>query len=352
MKIDQSKTEEFVGQVVTDMAAAMSGVMVNLGHKLGLYEAMAGAGPVTAEELARTTGTQPRYVKEWLNNQVAGGYIVHDPGKDTYEMPDEHAPVLADPDSPVFLAPGFDVISSLWLDEKQVEDAFRTGRGVGWHEHHKNLFFGTEAFFRPGYRDKLVDDWIASLDGVKSKLESGGRVADVGCGHGASTIIMAEAFPKSTFVGFDYHPESIDVARERAQQAGLTDRIRFETASATEFDGGDYDLICFMDCFHDLGDPVGAARHAGRALSDQGCMLLVEPHAGDKVEDNVGPVGRMFYAASTALCVPNSLSQDVGLGLGAQAGESRIADVLSEAGFGTVRRAAETPFNMVIEARP
>lgn len=350
--VDQSKVEAFAGQVVTDLAAALSGVMVNLGHKLGLYSAHADAGSLTAADLARRTDTHERYVREWLNNQVAGGYVTHDPKDDTYELPTEHALVVADPDSPVFLTPGFDVASSLWLDEDKLVEAFRTGEGVGWHEHHHNLFFGTEALFRSGYRANLVDAWIPALEGVQEKLTTGGKVADIGCGHGASTILIAKAFPNSEFIGFDYHKASIDIARKRAEEAGLNGRVRFETASATEFGGTGYDLICYMDCFHDLGDPLGAARHTRAALNDDGCLLLVEPFAGDRVEDNISPVGRMFYAASTALCVPNSLSQDVGLGLGAQAGETRLAEVLKEAGFSRVRRATETPFNLVIEARP
>ncbi len=350
--VDQSKVEAFAGQVITDMAAAMSGVMANLGHKLGLYHALSGAGRITAAELARRTGTHERYVREWLYNQVAGGYITHDSSGDTYELPAEHALVVAEAESPVFLTPGFDVVSSLWLDEDKLAEAFRTGKGVGWHEHHHNLFFGTEALFRPGYRANLVDDWIPALGGVKAKLEAGGKVADIGCGHGASTLVMAEAFPNSEFTGFDYHKELIDIARKRAEEANLSGRVRFVAASAKEFDGSGYDLICYMDCFHDLGDPVGAAKHTRAALNDNGCLLLVEPFAGDRVEDNIGPVGRLFYAASTALCVPNSLSQDVGLGLGAQAGETRLAEVLKEAGFARVRRATETPFNLVIEARP
>lgn len=352
MTIDQAKVEAFAGQVVGDMAAAMSGVMTNLGHKLGLYRAMSGAGPLTPAELAQRSNTHQRYVLEWLNNQVAGGYLDYDPGTGRYTLPEERALVLADRDSSAFLVPGFDVVSSLWLDEDKVAEAFRTGTGIGWHEHHANLFFDTEALFRPGYRADLTKNWIPALDGVEAKLQCGGKVADVGCGHGASTLILAQAYPNATVVGFDYHVESINVARQRAEEAALNDRVHFEVATAKEFSGDGYDLICFMDCFHDLGDPLGAARYARRTLADDGALMLVEPYAGDRVEDNIGPIGRLFYAASTALCTPNSLSQEVGLGLGAQAGQARLSSILSDAGFAQVRRAAETPFNIVLEARP
>lgn len=352
MAIDRAKVEAFADRVVDDIAAAMSGVMVNLGHKLGLYRAMAGSGPLTSDELARRTGLHERYVREWLNNQVAGGYLDYDPATRTYRLSEEHALVLAEPDSPAFLAGGFDMVSSLWLDEEKVAQAFRSGQGIGWHEHHPHLFHGTEAIFRAGYRADLAETWIPALDGVAARLKAGGAVADIGCGHGVSTIVMAKAFPQSRFVGFDYHPASIEIARQRAERAGVAERVTFEVASAKTFAGGDYDLICFVDCFHDLGDPLGAARHARRALHEDGCLLMVEPFAGDRIEENIGPVGRMYYAASTALCVPNSLSQEVGLGLGAQAGEARLAEILRDAGFRHVRRAAETPFNLVIEARP
>jgi SAM-dependent methyltransferase len=350
--VNGEKVHAFVGQVVNDMAAAMSGVMTNLGHKLGFYRAMAGAGPISPKDLAQRTNTHERYVREWLNNQAAGGYVTYHPQSRTYELPAEHAAVLADDGGAVFLAPGFDLISSLWLDEDKIAQALRTGEGIGWHEHHHRLFFGTEAFFRPGYKANLTETWIPALEGVEAKLRAGARVADVGCGHGASTIVMAEAYPNSTFVGSDYHDKSIEVARRRAAEAGVSDRVAFEVATAKTFSGDGYDLICFMDCFHDLGDPLGAAKHARRVLADDGTVLMVEPFAGDRVEDNINPVGRMYYAASTGICTPNSLSQEVGLGLGAQAGEARLRAILAEAGFGRVRRAAETPFNLVIEARP
>lgn len=350
--MDQKEVENFVHQVVNDLAASMSGQMVNIGHKLGLYTAMAGAEPLTAAELARRTGTLERYVQEWLNNQVAGGYIDYEPENQTYRLSNEHAYVLAQKDSPYFLAPGFDVAATLWLDEDKLLDAFKNGKGIGWHEHNHRLFFGTEAFFRPGYQANLTENWIPALEGMDARLKRGGKVADVGCGHGASTIVMAKAYPNSTFYGFDYHDKSIETARQRAAEAGLSDRVHFEVASASDYPGTGYDLVCFMDCFHDLGDPLGAARHTKEALAADGSVLMVEPYAEDTLEKNVNPVGRLFYAASTALCVPNSLSQEVGYGLGAQAGQARLEAIMEEAGFGTFRKATQTPFNLVLEARP
>ncbi len=350
--MNEAKLEAFVGQIVSDIAASMSGVMTNIGHKLGLYKAMTGAGPMTPVQLAEKTNTHQRYVLEWLNNQAASGYITYDPQQRTYQLPDEHAMVLANEASPVFMAPGFDTISSMWLDEDKVVNAFRTGKGIGWHEHHHRLFCGTEAFFKTGYRTHLTTEWIPALAGVEEKLKAGAKVADVGCGHGASTIIMAQAYPNSTFFGFDYHDKSVEIARQRAEEAGVSDRVRFEVASAKNFPGSGYDLVCFMDCLHDMGDPVGAAKHTRKALTEEGTVLLVEPFAGDNVEDNLNPVGRLFYAASTAVCTPNSLSQEVGLGLGAQAGEKRLAEIMTEAGFSRIRRAMQTPFNLILEARP
>lgn len=350
--MNEAKLEAFLGQVVNDMAASMSGVMVNIGHKLGLYKAIAGAGPITPAQLAQKTNTHERYVLEWLNNQAAGGYVTYNPATCTYELPDEHAMVLANPSSPVFMASGFDTVSSIWLDEDKVVDAFRTGKGIGWHEHHHRLFCGTEAFFRTGYRFHLTTEWIPALVGVDANLKAGAKVADVGCGHGASTIVMAQAYPNSTFFGFDYHDKSIATARQRAEEAGVADRVRFEVATAKNFPGSNYDLVCYMDCLHDMGDPVGAAKHTRQALAADGTVLLVEPFAGSKIEDNLNPVGRLFYAASTAVCTPCSLSQEVGLGLGAQAGERRLSEVMAEAGFTRFRRATQTPFNLILEAKP
>jgi SAM-dependent methyltransferase len=323
-----------------------------IGHKLGIYRAMADKGPMTSAELAEKIGAHERYVREWLNNQAAGGYIAYDPAACTYELTEEQAMVLANPESPVFIPPAYELVASLWLDEDKITDAIRTGHGVGWHEHHHRLFFGAEGFFRPGYQANLTTNWIPALDGIEDKLKAGGRIADIGCGHGASTIIMAKAYPASTLVGYDYHRESIETARTRAKEAGVADRVQFEVASAKGYPGSDYDLICFMDCLHDMGDPVGAAKHARQALVEEGAVLLVEPFAGDRVEDNFNPVGRQYYAASTAICTPNSLSQEVGLGLGAQAGKARLREVMHEAGFSRFRRATQTPFNLVLEARP
>lgn len=347
----QTSTEAFAGQVVTDIAATLSGVLTNIGHKLGLYKAMAGAGPVTSEDLATRTGTEERYVREWLNNQTAGGYVFFDEERRTYTLPDAHAPVLADEESPMFLVPALEVAASLFLDEEKIARLFRTGQGMAWGDHHHRLFCGSEALFRPGYRTHLVDTWIESMPDVRAKLESGARVADIGCGHGASTIVLAEAFPNSTFIGIDVHDASIDVARERASEAGVEDNLRFEVATADGYEEGEFDLICFMDCLHDLGDPVGAARHARKALVSDGSLLLVEPAAGDDVNDNINPVSRLYYAASTAVCTPCSRSQDVGAALGAQAGEATLTKVLRAAGFGRTRRVAETPFNIVLDAR-
>jgi SAM-dependent methyltransferase len=347
----QTSTEAFAAQVVTDIAATLSGVLTNIGHKLGLYKAMAGAGPVTSEDLATRTGTEERYVREWLNNQTAGGYVFFDEERRTYTLPDAHAPVLADEESPMFLVPALEVAASLFLDEEKIARLFRTGQGMAWGDHHHRLFCGSEALFRPGYRTHLVDTWIESMPDVRTKLESGARVADIGCGHGASTIVLAEAFPNSTFIGIDVHDASIDVARERASEAGVEDNLRFEVATADGYEEGEFDLICFMDCLHDLGDPVGAARHARKALVSDGSLLLVEPAAGDDVNDNINPVSRLYYAASTAVCTPCSRSQDVGAALGAQAGEATLAKVLRAAGFGRTRRVAETPFNIVLDAR-
>jgi ubiquinone/menaquinone biosynthesis C-methylase UbiE len=351
MNIDMNKTEEFAGQVVTDIAATFSGVMTNIGHKLGLYKAMAGAGPMTAASLAEATGTHERYIREWLNNQVAGQYVMFDGTTDLYELPNEHVPVLADEDSPFFLVPALDVASSLWLDEGKVTDVFKTGKGIAWSEHHHRLFCGSEALFRPGYKAHLSASWIASLDGVEDKLKTGAKVADVGCGHGASTIVLAQQYPNSTFVGIDSHAESVEIAQRRSAEAGVLGNTKFVVAKAKQYAENEFDLICFMDCLHDMGDPVGAADHARSALKDDGSVLLVEPSANDRLENNINPVSRLYYAASTAVCTPCSLSQEVGLALGAQAGEKRLSEVMEEAGFATTRRAAETPFNIVFDVR-
>ena len=351
MNMDMSKVEQFAGQVVSDISATFSGVMTNIGHKLGLYKAMAGAGPITSQILADKTGTYERYVREWLNNQTAGGYVVYNAETNAYTLPDEHIPVLVDDESPLFLVPALDVASSLWLDEDKVADVFRSGEGIAWSDHHHRLFCGSEALFRPGYKAHLTSTWIKSLDGVEDKLKAGAKVADVGCGHGASTIVLAQEYPNSTFYGFDNHKESVEIARQRAKDAGVNGNIHFSVANAKDFSESDFDLICFMDCLHDMGDPVGAAQHAKQSLKANGTVLLVEPAAGDTVNDNINPVSRLYYAASTAVCTPCSLSQEVGLALGAQAGEKRLSDVMKDAGFNKLRRASETPFNIVLEAK-
>jgi SAM-dependent methyltransferase len=350
--MDEERLHALAGLMVADMGAALSAVLVRIGDRLGLYHAMAGAGPLTSDDLADRTGCAERYVREWLNNQAAGGYVDYDPVGGTYELSDEQAMLLADEDSPLFLQGGFDFLEAAYAAEPKVLDAFRSGHGVGWHEHHPCLFPAVARFFRSGYRANLVTSWLPALDGVVAKLEAGAHVADIGCGHATTTIMMAEAFPNSTFVGFDYHDGSIVAARKAAADAGVAERCSFEVASASDYPGVGYDLVCVFDALHDMGDPVGAAAHIRRSIADDGTWLLVEPYAGDRVEDNLNPVGRTFYASSTLVCTPASLAQDVGLALGAQAGEARIRSVVTSGGFGRFRRATETPFNLVFEARP
>jgi ubiquinone/menaquinone biosynthesis C-methylase UbiE len=350
----QQRIEQFAGQVVTDLAAAMAGVMTNLGHKLGLYQAMAESGPINSEELARRTDTNERSVREWLNGQVAGGYVSFHRSTNEYSLPPEHAFVLANTESPVFLPPAFDVASSLWHDEDKIFAAFRSGKGMGWHEHNCRLFTGTEAFFRNGYRAHLTQTWIPSLGGIKERLAEGGCAADVGCGHGASTILMAQAFPQSRFVGIDYDEAQIHVARERAREAGVAERIRFEVATPRVLASSSerFDLVCFMDSLHDMGDPLEAVWASRRAMAPDGALMLVEPFAKDRPEENVGPVARMYYSASAALCTQNALSQGGRYSLGAQAGATQLLAIVKDAGFQSARVAMETPFNLILEARP
>jgi SAM-dependent methyltransferase len=350
--MDERKLQEFVGKALTEMGAGMNVALVVIGDKLGLYQAMAGAGPLTSADLATQTGTTERYVREWLNAQAAGGYVTYDPATKTYTLPPEQASCLADESSPTFLPGAFQVIAAVLKDEPKIADAFRSGAGVGWHEHDPGLFEGTERFFRPNYAAHLTTQWIPALDGVEEKLRRGARVADVGCGHGASTILMAQAYPRSKFVGFDYHEPSISWARKAASRAGVADRVHFEVAASKSYPGTDFDLVAFFDCLHDMGDPVGAARHVRGSLAKDGAWMIVEPFAHDHVEQNLNPVGRMFYGASTLICTPASLAQEVGLGLGAQAGEARMREVVTSGGFTHFRRATETPFNLVFEARP
>lgn len=349
--IDQKKLEDFVHKALGDLGSALTASLVVIGDKLGLYRALAGGGPQTSEELARRTATNERSVREWLAAQAAAGYVDYEPSTGRYSLSPEHAVALTDEQSPACVLGGFQGMTAAMRAAPKVIEAFRTGKGVGWHEHDPDLFLGTERFFRSGYNAHLVEKWIPALDGVQQKLESGARVADVGCGHGASTIIMAKAFPKSTFIGFDYHPASIEQARKRAEAAGVADRVRFEVASAKSYPGT-YDLVAFFDCLHDMGDPAGAARHVRQSLSSDGTWLLVEPFASDELAENLNPLGRIFYSVSTLVCTQVSLAQEVGTALGAQAGEARLRDIVTGAGFTRFRRASQTPFHLVFEARP
>ena len=348
---DPAKLNEFVGCMLGDMGAALGAALVLVGDKLGLYKAMRDGGPMTSNELAAKTGTAERYVREWLAAQAAAGYAGYDRATGRYSLSPEQAAVFADEGGPAFLAGFYDVVAAALHDEPKVTEAFRTGKGVGWHEHHVCLFRGTERFFRTSYTHHLIGEWLPALEGVVAKLERGATVADVGCGHGASTIVMAQAFPKSRFHGFDYHRPSIERAREAAAAAGVGDRASFEVAAAKDYPSRGYDLVAFFDCLHDMGDPAGAAAHIRETLAPDGTWLIVEPFAHDHVHDNLNPVGRVYYAASTMICTPASLSQEVGLGLGAQAGEARLREVVMAGGFKRFRRAAETPFNLVLEAR-
>jgi SAM-dependent methyltransferase len=337
-----------LGRAVVDIGANFHAALVITGDKLGLFRALREAGPTGPPDLAKRTGTHERYVREWLSAMAAGGYVTYDAATMEFSLSDEQAAALIDGDLPG----AFLLAQATVKSEPRITEAFRSGQGVGWHEHDPGLFEGTERFFRPGYAVNLVSAWIPALEGVRARLEKGGHVADVGCGHGASTILMAKAFPSSHFVGFDYHDGSIQRAREAARREGVADRVRFEVARAKDYPGTGYDLVAFFDSLHDMGDPVGAARRVRQSLASDGTWLLVEPFAQDRLEDNLNPVGRLYYAASTMLCTPNSLSQEVGAALGAQAGEGRLRKVATEAGFTRFRRAAETPFNLVFEARP
>lgn len=350
--IDEAKLNDFLGQMIGDLGGAANAPLMLIGDRLGLYRELAAAGPLTSAGLASRTDTAERLVREWLAAQAAAGYVVYDAATDTYAMTPEQASVLADEESPAFLAGIFESLYAMMVAEPKIREAFKTGEGVGWHEHHPCLFSGTERFFRTGYQANLVQHWLPALDGVVEKLERGATVADIGCGHGASTIIMGKAFPNSRFVGFDYHDASIERASEAARVAGVADSVRFEVAAAKDYPGDNYDLVATFDCLHDMGDPVGAARHVLQSLAPNGTWLIVEPFANDALADNLNPVGKLYYAASTMLCTPASLSQEVGLGLGAQAGEARLRDVVEQGGFTRFRQAAATPFNLILEARP
>ncbi len=350
--VDADKLDQFVFRAVEEVGATLNAALVVMGDQLGLYRALAGAGALTPSELAARTGTTERYVREWLNAQAAGGFVDYHPDAGAYSLPPEQAVAFCDENSPAYLPGLFQDAFGSVLDSPRVINAVRSGAGVGWHEHNHHVHDGCERFFRPGYNANLVESWLPALDGVVERLQQGAWVADVGCGHGASTIVMARAFPNSRFVGSDYHAGSIDTARSRAEEAGVSDRVHFEVEPAAAYSGEDYDLVTMFDCLHDMGDPVGAARHVLGTLAPDGTWMIVEPAAGDRVEDNLNPIGRAYYGFSTLLCTPASLSQDVGLALGAQAGEARLREVVTAGGFTRFRRADETPFNLVLEARP
>ncbi len=349
--IDPDKLNALIGQAVQDMGAAMQAPLIVIGDKLGLYRAMGDGVPVTPAELAERTGTAERYVREWLNANAAGKFVEFDPASGTYFMTPEQALALALDDTPIHLPGFYHMLASLMKDEEKITEIYRTGRGMGWHEHEKGLFEGCERFFRPSYLANLVSNWIPALDGVEAKLKTGARVADIGCGHGASTLLMAKAYPESQFFGFDYHAPSIQTAHDKAKAAGVSDRVSFEVAPSMDFPGDNYDLVAFFDCLHDMGDPAGVARHVRESLSKGATWMIVEPFAEDETAANMTPVGRIMYSASASVCVPCSLSQEVGLGLGAQAGPAKIEKVTREGGFTHFRMAAKTPFNMVFEAR-
>jgi len=351
MAIDEGKLLDFLYKFVGDLGATMAAGNVLVGDRLGLYRALA-ERPMLSYELAERTGTATRYVDEWLRGQAAGGYVEYDPQTKAYSLTPEQAFALTDPDGAVFAPGAFELALGALRAQDKVTEAFRSGAGVGWHEHDEEVFSGCERFFRPGYAANLVASWLPALDGVEARLNAGARVADVGCGHGASTTLMARAFPKSSFTGSDYHEESITQARKRVADAGLADQVKFDVASAQTFDGGPYDLVTTFDCLHDMGDPVGAARHIREMLAPDGTWMVVEPYAGNCVTDNLNPVGRVYYSFSTFLCVPNALSQDGGYSLGAQAGEEAIRRLAVDAGYARFRRVAETPFNIVYELRP
>jgi 2-polyprenyl-3-methyl-5-hydroxy-6-metoxy-1,4-benzoquinol methylase len=349
-EVDSDKLMSFVFRAVEEVGATLNSALVVMGDRLGLYRELAGSGGLSPTELADRTGTAERYVREWLGAQAAGGYVTYDPDSGRYTLPPEQTVALTDPTSPAYLPGFFQIALGSVIDSPKVVEAARTGEGLGWHEHVHDVHEGCERFFRPGYNAHLVAEWLPALDGVVPKLERGAHVADVGCGHGASTILMAQAFPESRFVGFDYHAGSIEIAQARAAEAGVSARTEFQVASGSAYSGQGYDLVTMFDCLHDMGDPVGAARHVRETLATDGTWMIVEPNAGDRIEDNLNPVGRAFYGFSTLLCTPASLSQEVGLALGAQAGEARIRDVVQAGGLSHFRRAAETPFNLVFEA--
>jgi SAM-dependent methyltransferase len=350
--VDEAKLNQFVGQILGDLGGALSVPLVRIGDRLGLYKALHSDGPMTPEELAKKTRIGERYALEWLSHQAASGYLTYDSKSGKFTLPPEQAMVFVESNSPVYLQGGFDLAATMMENQALLEPAFRSGKGVGWGEQSQCLFCAAGRFFRPGYHNSLVESWLPALDGVVAKLNRGATVADVGCGHGFSTMIMAKAFPSSTFIGYDFHAVSIEQARLHARQHGVTANTRFEVALASEFPSSDLDLVTFFDCLHDMGDPVGVARHVRHALKPDGSWMIVEPAAADRLEENLNTVSRLYYAASTMICVPTSLDQPVGVALGAQAGVERLSSVISEGGFRKVRKATETSFNMILEARP
>ena len=351
MAVDMDKLNAFIGRFVGDLGAAAHAGMVVIGERVGLYKALA-AEPMNSVELAAKTDTDERYVREWLASQAAGGYVTYDAAKNKFSLSEEQAFTLANEDSPAYLPGAFQLALGSLAAVPRIAESFHSGAGMGWHEHDEDVFHGCEKFFRPGYVANLVNTWIPSLTEVREKLEAGARVADVGCGRGASTLVMAKAFPESHFFGFDYHDKSIEGARDSAKREGVADRVTFELAKAKDYPGNDYDFVAVFDCLHDMGDPKGAAAHVRQSLKKDGTWMIVEPFANDELKDNLNPVGRMYYSFSTLLCTPCSRSQEVGLCLGAQAGEKRMRDVVTSSGFSRFRRATETPFNIVYEARP
>jgi 2-polyprenyl-3-methyl-5-hydroxy-6-metoxy-1,4-benzoquinol methylase len=350
-QVNEEKLHDFMGQMLSDLGGAFSVPLVQIGDALGLYHTLHEMGPMTPAELAKATNCDERYLREWLSAQAASNYVAYDGSAGAYSLPPEQAMVFAIEDSPVYMIGAFECAEAFLGNQTKVQEAFRTGEGVGWGDQSSCLFCAVASFFRPGYHNNLVADWLPALDGVTDKLERGATVADVGCGHGISTILMAKAFPSSTFVGYDFHAGSINEARAHAKAHGVADNTRFEVALAKDYPGKDYDLVTCFDCLHDMGDPQGAAAHVRQSLKSDGTWMIVEPMANDDVADNLNPVGRLFYSASTMVCVPTSLAQEVGMALGAQAGESRLREVITKGGFGTLRRATETPFNMILEAR-
>jgi len=349
---DQGKLDQFIGQLLGDLGGAASITMVRMGDALGLYRMLHAKGSMTCAELAKEAGVNQRYLREWLAHQAASNYLKYEPGTGKFTLPAEQAMVFVIEDSPVYMLGAFDLMAALMDSQPKVQAAFKSGGGVPWDDHTGCLFCATARFFRPGYHNNLVANWLPALDGVVEKLERGAAVADVGCGHGWSTVLMAKAFPNSKFVGYDFHPSSIDNAKMHAEEHGVQTRTDFAVATAKEFPGTGFDLVTFFDCLHDMGDPAGTAAHVRQSLKPDGTWMVVEPMAGDRLEDNLNPVGRLYYAGSTMVCVPASLSQEVGAALGAQAGEARLREVITAGGFRSVRRATETPFNMILEARP